>query len=257
MQTSEQSLKFEDRVKDAKKRAELINNCEGDGDCPHCKGRGYFARVHVKGDVIYESEEQCQCQIKKSVDYHLNKSGLCNLEKYAFDKFIAKLPWQSKIKCAAEKFTKEDGRWFYIGGQSGGGKTHICTAMVKAMIEKGHSARYMLWEKEWAKIRSLANDERREGELSQWKDVDVLYIDDLFKHKKGEAPTGAEVMLAYEILNHRNINNLTTIMSSEYLIAEIMEFDEAVGGRIFEKCRKEYTLTIPRGKEQNMRVQMI
>lgn len=253
---SEQCLTFEGRVRQAQEWAKLINESEGEGDCPKCKGRGYFATVRLIGGLIYEGERQCECAAKDSVMYHLKKSGLCKVDKYTFDSFSDALKWQRAMKSKAEKFTKEKGKWFFIGGQSGGGKSHICTAMAIRLIEEGKALRYMLWEKEWARIRAFANDERRDAELRPWKDVEILYIDDLFKHKKGEYPTGAEVMLCYELLNHRLLNNLTTIISSEFFIGEIMELDEAVGGRIIEKTGKEYALTIPRGIEQNMRVQM-
>lgn len=249
-------MTFEAKVKEAKERAKLFNESEGEGDCPICKGRGYFATVQLQGGIIYEGVKECQCISKASTDYYLRKSGLIGLDRYTFDSFTDSLKWQKVLKDAANKYINERNRWFFVGGQSGGGKTHICTAITRALIEGGKYARYMLWEKEWASIRALANDDRRDGELRQWKDVDVLYIDDLFKHKKGEMPTGAEMMLCYEILNHRLINDKVTIMSSEFTISEIMDMDDAVGGRILEKTGKEYALTIPRGIEQNMRVQM-
>ncbi len=257
MKGSEQCLTFEGQVRQAQYRAELINASEGDGDCDKCKGRGFFATVSIEGGIVYERERICSCMAKKNAEYHIKKSGLCGIEKYTFDKFRTMLKWQEALKDAGENFLSENGRWFFVGGQSGGGKTHICTAITGALIDKGLPALYMLWEKEWAKIRALANDERRDAALRPWKDICVLYIDDFLKHKKGDMPTGAETLLGYEILNHRILDeSKITIISSEFFLSEIMEIDEATGGRIFERCGKEYAFSIPRGAAQNMRIQL-
>jgi DNA replication protein DnaC len=257
MMASQPCLTFEEKVKDAQKRAELINNCEGDGKCEKCKGRGYFAVVSVVGDAIYETEKACSCRIKANTEYHIKKSGLCGIEKFTFERFKPMLKWQDTLKSAAEKFVNDTGRWFFVGGQSGGGKTHICTAITLALIEKGLPALYMLWKDEWPNIRTLANDERREEKIKPWKDVKVLYIDDFLKHKKGDMPTDAEMMLGYEILNYRLLDeSKITIISSEFMLGEILQLDDATGGRIYEKCGKEYAISIPRGITQNMRIQM-
>jgi DNA replication protein DnaC len=60
--------------------------------------------------------------------------------------------------------------------------------------------------------------------------------------------TPADVNLAFEILNYRYVNRrLVTILSSEKTIEEILDIDEAVGSRIFERCKGHYVKFV--GKE--------
>ena len=62
----------------------------------------------------------------------------------------------------------------------------------------------------------------------------MLYIDDLFKGNV----TGADLNLAFQLINARyNDRKLITILSSELTLSEIIEQDEALGGRIYERAR--------------------
>ena len=47
----------------------------------------------------------------------------------------------------------------------------------------------------------------------------------------------------FEIINYRYINKLPIIVSSEYSIDELLNFDEAIGSRIYEMC-KDYLVEI-------------
>lgn len=83
--------------------------------------------------------------------------------------------------------------------------------------------------------------------------VKVLYIDDFFKARRGEKPTDSEIKIAYEIVDSRYCNNLVTIVSSEFSIDEIVEIDEAIGGRIKQKS-KAYCAYIARDKGKDHRL---
>ena len=76
----------------------------------------------------------------------------------------------------------------------------------------------------------------------------VLYIDDFLKGKLTEA----DVNIMYELINHRYMNNLPIIVSTEKSLDQILEFDEAIGSRIIEMCRK-YIIDL-QGKELNYRI---
>lgn len=76
----------------------------------------------------------------------------------------------------------------------------------------------------------------------------MLYIDDLFKGKITEA----DINLVFEILNYRYNNNFKTIISSEYMLTELLKIDEAISSRILEKSRG-YHLDIKRENGRNYR----
>lgn len=158
------------------------------------------------------------------------------------------------IKDRAIAFAESGGRVFFVGGQSGCGKTHICTALATCLINRGKSTRYMLWTSEAAKLKACVNDVDYETLIWPLKSVDVLYIDDLFKPTGANSqPTSADIRLAYEIINYRyNIGDKVTIISSERTVSEICDIDEATGGRIMEQAG-EYCLNVSHDKAKNWR----
>ena len=72
-----------------------------------------------------------------------------------------------------------------------------------------------------------------EKRVNTWKNAPILYIDDFLKGKI----TDGDINLAFEILNHRDMGNRPTIISSELTIERICELDEATGSRIAAQAR--------------------
>ena len=56
----------------------------------------------------------------------------------------------------------------------------------------------------------------------------------------------------FEIVNYRYLNNLPLIISTEFTVDRLLDFDEAIGSRIFEMS-KNYLVEIE-GKENNYRL---
>lgn len=254
------------------RKADLYNDSvgnlnESDGyNCDLCKNKGFIASVVYNEQFGYYSENltNCKCQRVRKAIMRLNKSGLKNLVKDStFEKYSATEPWQESIKRAAMNFCKDDANgWFFIGGQSGAGKTHICTAIAVHYIRQGKEVRYMLWRDEITKIKASVNDAPVYSEMILGlKETPVLYIDDLFKSGKGEdgnskPPTAADVNVAFEIINYRYNNpDLITIISSERTLVELNGIDEAIAGRIAERSKGAgYCLNIKRNPERNWRM---
>lgn len=228
-------------------------------DCPVCKNKGV---VYVLKNG-YEYARRCKCMdIRESV-WRLKASGLEKLmERNRFDTFVCKYSWQEVMKNRALKFLENPGEaWFFTGGQPGIGKTHICTALAAGFLEKGKSVRYMLWKDESAKLKAMVNDASYGSLIRPWKECTVLYMDDLLKTpmddftKKRKAPSSGDINLAFEIINYRYNNRLTTIISSEHTIEEIMAIDEATGSRIYERT-KRFCLSFDPDKEKNQRMKV-
>ena len=156
-------------------------------------------------------------------------------------------------------YAKNPEGWFYLGGQSGCGKTHLCTAICREFLLEGKQVIYMLWRDDIAKIKGFATDpEERQKLMERFKTAEVLYIDDLFKTGKNPdgydpKPTAADINAAFEIINYRYCNpKLLTIISSELNEDELMDIDEAVGGRIFERS-KSFSIAKDRSRNYRMR----
>lgn len=216
-------------------------------DCPDCLNRGYIA-VPRDGKVVMR---RCACLGRRDVMRKLAESGIRCL--HTFEEFQTNTPWREKIKRAAMDFCKREGGWFFIGGQSGCGKTHLCTAVLGAFLDRGMSGKYMLWRDDSVRLKAVVNEPEYCDEIAEFKQTDVLYIDDLFKTRAGEMPSAGDVNLAFELLNARYAGGKVTVISSERVLSQILEIDEAVGGRIYEMA-KDFCINISRGKEKNWRL---
>ena len=235
------------------------NENELDGyDCPICKNKGVIYRVGEYLGGYKEIAGDCKCKPIRSSIMRMKRSGLEDvIKKYAFEKFEAAEPWQKAVKEKAMEFAQNADGWFFIGGQSGCGKTHICTAICRAKLLDGNEVYYMKWRDDISKLKAMALDaEEREKMLDKIKNTKVLYIDDLFKtgqNPDGTAPrpTSADINLAFEIINHRYCKrDLITIISSEMEMADLIDIDEATGGRI---CERAITLNIAKDRSRNYR----
>lgn len=249
-------------------RVDSFNESEGnlheeDGhNCNVCRNKGLIMRAVQQDNGIWNSvSRECKCMSVRRTINRMKRSGLKNIIKdYTFDKFDAVDDWQKVIKDAALNYAKEPEGWFFIGGQSGAGKTHICTAICREFLLGGKSVKYMLWRDDVVKLKNAVTDHEEYSRLmEQYKKIDVLYIDDLFKTGKTQdgqkqIPTPADVNAAFEILNYRyNDPALLTIISSECTINDILDIDEAVGGRIFERAKRPFSINGDKRKNYRLR----
>lgn len=243
----------------ARLKADTINTAPGNltgFDCPKCLNRGNFAIPKEDGGVSFRD---CDCMKVRRCVWEMEKSGLNNIiwEK-SFEAFTATEPWQNAIKSGAMAYADKPEGWLLFCGQSGSGKTHLCTAVCRHRLMAGDEVRYMPWRDKAAEIKALSLDNERRAEiLNGCKTAQFLYIDDLFKVGRAmdgtSNPTGADVSLAFEIVNHRYINHLPTIISTEKTPQELVEIDEATGGRIVEMSGRN-VYSIARDTKRNYRL---
>lgn len=235
-------------------------------NCDACKNKGYVAELRMAEVYGYQVETlvPCKCQKARNALSRLARSGLRDVvKKYTFDRYEATEPWQQTVKETAQRFCADpDARWFFYGGQSGAGKTHICTAIAVHFLRQGKETKYMLWRDEIARIKALVNDAEQYGAMmAEIKNADVLYIDDLFKTGKDEfgntkQPTAADINAAFEIINYRyNDPRKTTIISSERTISDLNAIDEAIAGRIAERAKAGgYCINLGKDAGKNFRM---
>lgn len=225
-------------------------------NCPKCLNRGYS---WVK-DGLYKSMRDCSCMSIRATIRRMKESGMGNLlDLYSFEKYKRDEEWQKAVYSKAKTFVGDkDKNFFYIGGAVGSGKTFICTAMVKELLRQGKSARYMLWMSESEELKQCVRDlDLYQPKIREIKQAEVLYIDDLFK----AGATKADIRLAFEIINYRynkarsdKSKRYITIISCEYDLGEIIKLDEALGSRIFEMTKPNYTLYIEDDGKRNYRM---
>lgn len=241
-------------------------NAKDGYECAECKNRGIIYVPQESDNVVTGERDfvmamrNCKCKAARASIKRMKESGLGDIiARYTFDRYKAEEKWQANIKQAAQQFAARDQGVFFIGGQSGCGKTHICTAITSEFLRKRRAAYYMIWQEEVVKLKAVVTDsEEYNRMINRLKNIDVLYIDDFFKPVgDNPKPTAADIRLAYEIINHRyNSGKFITVISSERYIQEILEIDEATGGRIVEYAGG-FMFNVQRNHARNYRLRGI
>ena len=228
---------------------------DGSGiDCPVCRNKSFVAYIPEGEDRLVT--RYCDCRSRRITALRLKQCGMldrarsCTLERFRTDN-----PVQKRLKQLTEQWLREgNGCWLLICGQSGAGKTHLCTAaFVRMVADRGLEGAYMLWRPELRQLQSGLYREQAEQRLEQFKRAPLLYIDDLFKCGGGEPIPDRELRLAFEVLDHRYSNSLVTILSMERSFQSLMDLDQAIAGRIRERCGP-YMLNITPGQGKNYRL---
>lgn len=234
-------------------------------ECPLCRNTGWM-------EVAPRTVTECPCQAVSRERQRIRESGLERLVGLmTFDAFRAEEPWQQKALGVARRWTDqalpggagraetdraetgraETGRaegpsagkaWLFIGGAVGSGKTHLCTAACGELLHAGRAVRYMLWPEEARALKAAVNDAEAFAALIRpLQRVEVLYIDDLFKVQRAfgstAAVTPAEVRVAFELIDARYRADKPTVISCEWLMDELLQMDEGVFSRVYEKSR--------------------
>ena len=233
-------------------------------NCPVCQNRGFTAVVYNNNGYDYMLTPECRCMDIRRAIWRMKKSGLYNvIRKYTLDRFQCREPWQQVMLDRAKQYVSgglHNGRWFFAGGQPGCGKTHLCTAIARDALYH-YPVVYMMWEEASKRLKAVVNEaEEYQRAIAEYKAVEVLYIDDLFKPTlddfgKPRSPTAADIRLAFEIINYRYVNQKVTILSSEWTMEAMADFDEATASRIAERCG-EYQIVVGRDRRKNQRFSM-
>lgn len=237
-----------------KMRIQWANETEGNlqgMDCRICRNKGYIVYLNEDGDEICQ---ECKCMIQRQTMARIERSGLQELlASHTFENYRTNAEWQKSAKAKAEHFAKNPEGWLFIGGQSGAGKTHLCTAVCNVLIRKGYEIRYVLWRELLHKLESNRFEESNYIQiLDEIKTVDVLYLDDFLKVKGDKSKISSSIEYAFEIINARYNTKKMTLISSEWMISEIADFDEATAGRIFQSANGN-TIMIERNMDRNFR----
>ena len=180
--------------------------------------------------------EKCDCMPLRQAYREIRESGLeALLEDYRLDNYETPEPWQKSALNLARKYAEDPcNHWLYIFGRPGTGKSHLCTGICGELLNRGMSVRYMLWRDVSRELKAVTNDSEAFGELvAPLKRCKVLYIDDFLKGGTSEA----DIRIAFEILNSRYNSRKPTLISSELSIDAVLDLDEAIGSRIYERAK--------------------
>lgn len=206
-------------------------------DCKICGNRGNLLRRDKTG-ILWGRE--CACMPIRRNLRRLERSGLAGaVQELTFDAWTVERSWQQKALDVAKAYAENPQGWLLAAGNVGTGKTHLCTAICGVLLRRGLDLRYVMWRELAQKAKAAVNDSARYAEIVEpLKAADVVYIDDLFKSKRGQEVTAGDINLAFYLLNARYADRKKlTILSTELGIEKIMDIDEAIGSRIYERTK--------------------
>ena len=222
----------------------------GGYDCQKCFNRGYFATEN-NGEFVLK---KCECVTIREQMQNAKNSGFGDmLDRYTFENYKADAEWQKKIVFGAKHYCQQETLpWFFIGGQPGAGKSHICTATATTLLKQGKVVKYILWRDFFHKAEAYRFDyEKYSREIEKIGNVEVLVIDDFLKGIDS-AKQGSMLEIAFDLINYRYNNKKATIISSEHRLSGIENLDRALHGRIIERCGS-YCISIKEDDLKNYR----
>lgn len=220
-------------------------------ECSKCEDKGIL--FDDNGAVYW-----CECRVLKDAEERLAKSGLADRVKentfknYKQDKQPRTEAVQSCLKYITD--FKEKQPSLILMGEVGAGKTHLAIATANKLLSK-YVVKYVLYEDIRALKFSLNDREHYNSVISNLREVQVLFIDDLFKGLEKDIDASrakAELDVVYEIINYRYNNKKPIIVTTELNINRMMQIDKAIASRILEMC-KGYRISFD-GIELNYRV---
>jgi DNA replication protein DnaC len=205
-------------------------------NCELCKDTEWIINTETN------SAAPCKCQEAKRYRLILENCGISEaFLKKSFSNYTPKNIAQREAKETAQAYAKdfqtirnERNNSIAFLKQVGAGKTHLSIAICNTLMEQGIGVRYMQYREVITRLKQNMTDEAYyQNEMHKYKECPVLLIDDLYKGKTTES----DINLVYEIINHRYLKGMPIILSCEYDMDKLLEFDEAIGSRIAEMCK--------------------
>lgn len=231
-------IKFKE-VLEKMKNTKVTPNMIPKYKCEKCKDTEVI--FYYKDGVEYGRDCECK-EVKLSIRI-MENSGLCeeDLKKTFndFETFGERDLVEAKQKVA--KYIKnfndiksDRHNSFLLSGSSGRGKTTLGIIIANNLLKQLIGVRYVSYRDEVTKLKQVITDEINYNDrMNRLKTAKVLFIDDLFKGKLTES----DISIMYEVINYRYLNRLPMIISTEMTPNQLIDLDEAVGGRILEMCK--------------------
>jgi DNA replication protein DnaC len=194
------------------------------------------------GDSGYVDGKMCECMKRELVMAGYESSGLGKLiSKQSFENFSLEYYktgganykhmefYFSSLRSFAENFSADTYKNFLLIGGTGLGKTHLSTAVAKAVIERGFDVLYV------SAIDMFADFEQKqfgngEDNTRRYFDCDLLIIDDLGT----ELTNQFTVSCLYNVINSRINSAKSTFINTNLSRKEIeTKYAERITSRLF------------------------
>lgn len=223
--------------------------------CEKCRDSGW---ILVKQEHAQPIAVLCDCRIKENIEAQWKSCGINpQMINYKFSNFNIWNDSSKRMKNTALAYFSDfdDIRHLrrnsiMLCGQVGSGKSHLSIALAINLINNKAKVLYMPYRDIVTKIKQNMIDENYyRKSILKYQTCEVLLIDDLFKGKINDS----DINIMFEIINYRYLNFLPVIISSEFTISRLLEFDQGVGSRIYEMC-KDYIVQVESNVSNNYRL---
>ena len=213
-----------------------------------------YTEVHYTcekcSDSGFVDTKMCSCFREMLITENIKSSGMGKLiEKQSFDNFDLNKYKDDKenyermknnlaeAKSFAEGFGKSPATILFIG-KTGTGKTHLSTAIAKAVIEKGYE---VLYDSAQNIVSAFENDKFKSGygpyepQSDKYLDCDLLILDDLGT----EFVNQFTVSCLYNLINTRQNKGLSTLISTNLSPKELTtKYEDRIYSRIMGQDSK-------------------
>jgi len=212
----------------------------GDPNCPICGGIGYLRRDLPVDHPDFGKIVPCSCrteEITQSARSRLFRmSSLDALKNLRFDNFIKRgrlglgKTQSDSLENAfnqARNFAEHRQGWLLLTGRYGSGKTHLAAAIANEAIEAGVATLFLTVPDllDWLRYAYSGVDMSFEERFEEIREIPLLILDDF--GTQNATPWAQEKI--FQILNHRYINRLPTVVTSNILIND---FDGRIRSRL-------------------------
>lgn len=223
--------------------------------CNRCRDTGWILKRQNNAQPL---ALQCDCQKKERIKDHWRSCGINpEMINYKFANFQVWNDSSGNMKDTATVYFNEfdeirDKRRnsIMLCGQVGSGKSHLTIALAINFLKRKIDVMYMPYRDVITKIKqNMIDEEYYRRSISKYQTCEILLIDDLFKGKVNES----DINIIFEIINYRYLNFMPVIVSSEFSVDKLLDFDEGVGSRIYEMC-KDYIVEVEKTVLNNYRL---
>lgn len=219
-------------------------------ECPICLNKEIVWGVYQDDEDghFYVMAHRCKCTEIRRANKGAIVSGIGTYKASGFDDYYDPKAWQKEVKRKAMEFVKGGNDWWFIGGQSGSGKTLITSIIFNELI-KEKVGKKKVWT-DWIgqfKRDLMNNTEIADDEIDEIKTVPILFLDELVKYYNE-----TDLKHLNEIINYRYNEGLKTLITSEKCTDELLKLDQATFGRVVERCG-EYAIDVGHDSGKNYR----
>lgn len=210
--------------------------------CPICNDAGYLRGDFPVGHPMFGRITPCICKQRdideRQADELHKLSNLDKFSQYTFDEFDATVSGVEEAYEAAYAFAVEPGhRWLFLYGPCGTGKTHLAVSIARYAIEQHQMSAY------FAVVPDLLDHLREtfdpssgtayDDRFTMIRNAQVLILDDL--GTENATPWAREKL--YQIINHRYIEQLPTVITSN---VDLKKVDDRIISRILDHRLSTY-----------------